>query len=157
MTEGLPPRRADYPVFRDITTRWMDNDVYGHINNVTYYSFFDTAVNAYLIEAGGLDIRESPIIGYVVESQCRYRQGLAYPDRIQAGLRVEHLGRSSVRYGIGIFREDALEVSAWGQFVHVFVDRHTERPVPLQGRLREALERIHVDGHNGLSKSPTEN
>jgi|SRR5690606_5474185 len=142
MSDIQIPTRADYFIFQPISTRWMDNDVYGHVNNVTYYSYFDTAVNLYLIEEGGLDIRNSPVIGYVVNSSCNYRRGIAYPDRLEAGLRVDRLGNSSVQYGVGIFREGEAEICAHGQFVHVFVDRATEKPVPIPAKLRAALERI---------------
>lgn len=142
MPDAQIPCRADYFIFQPITTRWMDNDVYGHVNNVTYYSYFDTAVNLYLIEEGGLDIRNSPVIGYVVNSNCNYRKGIAYPDRLEAGLRVDRLGNSSVQYGVGIFREGEPEICAHGQFVHVFVDRATEKSVPIPEKLRTALARI---------------
>lgn len=137
-----PVQKTDYKVFRPITTRWMDNDIYGHVNNVTYYSYFDTAVNQYLIEEGGLDIRHSSVIGYVVDSRCAYVKAIAYPDRIEAGLRVDRLGNSSVQYGIGIFREGEDTASAHGSFVHVFVDRESEKPTPIPESLREALQRI---------------
>ena len=135
---------ARYRYFVPITTRWMDNDVYGHINNVTYYSYFDTAANHYLIHEGGLDILASPIIGLVVESKCSYRAPLAYPDRLRAGLRVDKLGNRSVTYGIGIFKEGEEEAAAHGYFVHVFVDRQTRKPVAIPERMREALARIAV-------------
>lgn len=130
-----------YTYFLPITTRWMDNDIYGHINNVTYYSYFDTVANHYLIHEGGLDIHVSPIIGLVVESRCQYRAPLAYPDRLRAGLRVDKLGTRSVTYGIGIFKEGDTEAAAHGHFVHVFVDRQTRRPTAIPERLREALSR----------------
>nr|WP_274621936.1 thioesterase family protein [Myxococcus fulvus] len=120
----------------------MDNDVYGHINNVTYYSYFDTVANHYLIHEGGLDIHASPIIGLVVESKCQYRAPLAYPDRLRAGLRVDKLGTRSVTYGIGIFKEGEAEAAAHGHFVHVFVDRQTRRSTAIPERLREALSRL---------------
>jgi acyl-CoA thioester hydrolase len=135
---------ARYRYFVPITTRWMDNDVYGHINNVTYYSYFDTAANHYLIHEGGLDILASPIIGLVVESKCSYRAPLAYPDRLRAGLRVDKLGNRSVTYGIGIFKEGEDEAAAHGYFVHVFVDRQTRKAVAIPERLREALARLVV-------------
>ncbi|MCK8496640.1 acyl-CoA thioesterase [Myxococcus fulvus] len=131
-----------YTYFLPITTRWMDNDVYGHINNVTYYSYFDTVANHYLIHEGGLDIHASPIIGLVVESKCQYRAPLAYPDRLRAGLRVDKLGTRSVTYGIGIFKEGEAEAAAHGHFVHVFVDRQTRRSTAIPERLREALSRL---------------
>lgn len=142
MSRPQPHRRADYPYLRDITTRWMDNDAYGHVNNVVYYSFFDTAVNGWLIEHGALDIAASPVIGFVVETACHYFAPLAYPQTVTAGVRVAHLGRSSVRYEIAIFTAGDDAAAAQGEFVHVFVDRATRRPVELPPRLRDALARI---------------
>jgi acyl-CoA thioester hydrolase len=142
VSEAESPERYRY--FLPITTRWMDNDVYGHINNVTYYSYFDTVANHYLIEEGGLDIHGGPIIGLVVESKCTYRAPLAYPDRLRAGLRVDKLGNRSVTYGIAIFKEGEEEPAAHGYFVHVFVDRHSRKAVAMPERLREALARIAV-------------
>jgi acyl-CoA thioester hydrolase len=133
-----------YRYFLPITTRWMDNDVYGHINNVTYYSYFDTVANHYLIHEGGLDILTSPIIGLVVESRCAYRAPLAYPERLRAGLRVDKLGNRSVTYGIAIFKEGEEQAAAHGHFVHVFVDRASRKAVTMPERLREALARITV-------------
>jgi acyl-CoA thioester hydrolase len=133
-----------YRYFQPITTRWMDNDVYGHVNNVTYYSYFDTIANHYLIHEGGLDIVTSPVIGLVVESRCSYRAPLAYPDKLRAGLRVDKLGNRSVTYGIGIFKEGEEQAAAHGYFVHVFVDRESRKAVPMPDRLREALARITV-------------
>lgn len=118
----------------------MDNDLYGHINNVVYYSFFDTAVNRYLIEAGALDIHHGDVIGLVVHTQCHYFEALAFPQAVLAGLRVLHLGRSSVRYQLGLFAEGATLCAAVGEFVHVYVDRQTRRPVPLPDLLRQALQ-----------------
>jgi len=131
-----------YPHTLRIPTRWMDNDVYGHVNNVVYYSYFDTVINAYLIEAGGLDIHAGEAIGLCVESHCTYSAPLAFPETVLAGLRVAKLGRSSVRYEIGLFREDGAEQAAEGSFVHVFVDRATRRPVELPPSIRTALERL---------------
>ncbi len=136
----VPEHRAAYAAYREITTRWMDNDAYGHVNNVVYYSYFDTAVNQYLIEAGCLDIASSPVVGLVVESRCQYFSSIAFPDRVVAGVRVARLGTSSVRYEIGLFRNEADTASAQGQFVHVYVDRATNRPVPLPDDVRRALE-----------------
>ena len=136
--------RDNYFVFKPITTRWMDNDIYGHINNVTYYSYFDTVSNAYLIEAGGLDIENSPIIAYVVNSGCNYSSAIAYPDKIEAGLRVDRLGKSSVQYGVAIFKEGEVQASAYGHFVHVFVERKTGKPVSIPKKIRNALEKILV-------------
>ncbi len=137
-----PPRRGDFLYFRSITTRWMDNDLYGHVNNVVYYSYFDTVIAHYLMEEGGLDPWRGEVIGYAVESGCRYFRPLAFPDRVEAGLRVARLGNSSVTYAIGIFRNDEEEACAAGHFVHVFVDRKSERPVSLPPALRRALARI---------------
>jgi acyl-CoA thioester hydrolase len=123
----------------------MDNDVYGHINNVVYYSFFDTVVNRYLIESGALDIHRGGVIGLVVETGCQYFAPLAFPDEIEAGLLVERIGRSSVRYRVGLFRAGSEEAAAQGHFVHVYVDRETRRPVPLPAGLLAALERVSVD------------
>jgi acyl-CoA thioester hydrolase len=138
--------RSDYRYFHAITTRWMDNDLYGHVNNVTYYSYFDTAANYFLIHEGGLDIVAAPVIGVVVSSSCQYRKSVAYPQRLEAGLRVDRLGSSSVTYGLAIFAEGNDEASAFGQFVHVFVDRASNRPLPIPAPIRAALERIAVAG-----------
>ncbi|MDT8346022.1 MAG: thioesterase family protein [Thermohalobaculum sp.] len=142
---SLPPGREAFRVFRPITTRWSDNDVYGHINNVRYYSFFDTAVNGHLIEAGALDIHAGRVIGLVVETRCSYFAPLAFPEPIEAGIRVDRLGRSSVTYGLGIFRAGAAEAAAAGAFTHVHVDRATRRPVDLPHRLREVLAALRPD------------
>lgn len=138
-----PDRRADYVRFTHIPTRWMDNDVYRHVNNVVYYSFFDTAVNRMLIEEGVLDIEASTVVGLVVETACRYFSPIAFPDDVHAGVRVAHLGRSSVRYEIGLFRNDADAASAQGHFVHVYVDRASNRPTALPERLRALLLTLH--------------
>lgn len=132
--------RASYPRHVPIGTRWADNDVYGHVNNVVYYAFFDTAVNGLLVEAGVLDIARSPVIGLVVETGCRYHAPIAFPDVVTAGVRVARIGRSSVRYEIGLFRGDADEAGAEGFFVHVYVDRATRRPVALPEPLRTVLQ-----------------
>jgi acyl-CoA thioester hydrolase len=132
--------RNRYRYFLAIGTRWMDNDVYQHLNNIVYYSFFDTAVNRYLIEKGVLEIGTSPVIGLVAETACQYFSPIAFPDAVHAGLRVGKLGRSSVRYEVGIFRNDESQASAQGHFVHVYVDRASNRPTPLPGPLRAALE-----------------
>ncbi|WP_291010137.1 thioesterase family protein [Hydrogenophaga sp.] len=134
--------RSHYRVFRDIGTRWMDNDVYGHVNNVVYYSWFDTAVNAHLIEQGALDIHQGAVIGLVVETQCNYFAPVAFPQTVQAGLRVTQLGRSSVRYEVGLFAEGSATTAACGHFVHVYVDRATQRPVPLPESLKNTLETL---------------
>ena len=134
--------RARYPHFLAIPTRWMDNDIYGHVNNVVYYSYFDTVINAYLIDAGGLDIHSAAVIGIAVETACRFHRSLAFPDVIDAGLRVGKLGNSSVRYEVGLFRRGEDVAAAAGHFVHVFVDRSTQRPVPIPRPIRTALERL---------------
>jgi acyl-CoA thioester hydrolase len=139
MTESAIDRRADYPHFLTITTRWMDNDLYGHVNNVVYYSFFDTVINQYLIRVGGLDIHGGPIIGLAVETMCRFHRPLTYPDPVDAGLRVGTLGNSSVRYEVGLFAASEDEPAATGHFVHVFVDRSSRRPVPIPATIRAAL------------------
>lgn len=145
MTGRSPPdTRAAYRRFVPILTRWGDNDVYGHVNNVVYYAFFDTAVNQVLIEEGALDIARSPVIGLVVETGCRYFRSIAFPERMTAGIRVAHRGRSSVRYEVGLFREDDDTAAAQGHFVHVYVDRATQRPAPLPDVLRAVLEPLLV-------------
>lgn len=140
--KSRPERRSAYKAFRSITTRWMDNDVYGHVNNVVYYSWFDTAVNAFLIERGVLDIHTGQTIGLVIETQCNYFASLAFPQTIEAGIRVARLGSSSVRYEVGLFAQGADEAAAQGHFVHVYVDRQTRRPVPLPEPLRAVLETL---------------
>lgn len=140
MPRPSPERRSAYRYLRPIPTRWMDNDVYGHVNNVTYYSYFDTVVNGYLIEQGALDIAASPVIGLVVETQCNYFSSLAFPETVTAGLRVAHCGTSSIRYEIAIFRNDDDTAAAQGHFVHVYVERASGRPVALPEALRRAVE-----------------
>ncbi|QTD47030.1 acyl-CoA thioesterase [Ottowia testudinis] len=137
-----PERRDAYRAFRPITTRWMDNDQYGHVNNVIYYSWFDTAVNAHLIEQGVLDTAGGATIGLVVETQCHYFAPLSFPQTIDAGIRVAHMGTSSVRYEVGLFAAGAPETAAKGHFVHVYVDRATQRPVPLPAALKTVLEKL---------------
>lgn len=131
--------RHTYLHIRRLTTRWMDNDVYGHINNVVYYSFFDTVINSYLIEQGALDLQAGAVIGLVVETRCNYFRPLAYPQAVDAGLRVAHLGRTSVRYEVGLFAGDDEWSAAGGHFVHVYVDRASQQPVALPQRLRDVL------------------
>ena len=142
MPEQPKHLRRDYKHFQPITTRWHDNDIYGHVNNVVYYGFFDTAVNNYLIQQGGLDIQDGDIVGFVVSSACDYFASIAYPDLIEVGLRVAKLGNSSVQYELAIFREGAQEASAAGRFVHVFVERASNRPTAIPPRLRAALEAL---------------
>ncbi len=142
-----PVQRASYRWYLPITTRWMDNDIYGHINNVVYYAYFDTIANAYLIGECGLDMRNGDEIGYVVHSQCHYRAGIAYPDRLEGALRVNRIGNSSVEYGIAIFSAGAAEAAAHGTFTHVFVERASERPRALSNALRSGLTKILVGEH----------
>lgn len=139
-----PLTRDDYVHFRSIGTRWADNDIYGHVNNVEYYAFFDTVINAWLIDEGGLDIHGGATIGLCAESHCSYHASVAFPETVDAGLRVGKLGRSSVRYEIGLFRAEQPEPIATGWFVHVFVDRETRTSTPIAGQLRDALERLLV-------------
>ncbi len=134
-----PLPRSHFPCFETIHTRWMDNDAYGHVNNVVHYSLFDTAVNRYLIQAGALDIHAGAVIGLVVETRCHYFESIAFPQTVHAGLRVAHRGRTSVQYELGLFADDAPLSAAVGRFVHVYVDRETRRPVPLPDILLAAL------------------
>jgi len=145
MAEETPETRERYPHFLRINTRWMDNDIYGHVNNVVYYSYFDTVINEYLINTGGLDIANDSIIGLCVESQCQFRRELTFPEPVDAGLRVGKLGNSSVRYEIGIFRPDLVEPAATGYFVHVFVARESRKPTPIPAPIRAALARLVAD------------
>ena len=134
--------RSAFRLFRPVATRWLDNDAYGHVNNVHYYSYFDSAVNGWLIEQGLLDFRESPVIGLVVETGCTYFESVAFPDALEAGIAVSRLGRSSVRYEIGIFKAGAEHAAAQGHFVHVHVDRATQRPVEIPAAIRAALSAL---------------
>lgn len=143
-TRLAPDAREDYAHFVQITTRWMDNDVYRHVNNVVYYSFFDTAVNQYMLEQGVLDFESSATVSLVVETGCTFFAPIRFPDRVQCGLRVVHLGTSSVRYEIGVFRNDEQRTAARGHFVHVSCDRVTQAPVPMPAALRAALARLQV-------------
>ena len=138
--------RDGYKHFTTLTTRWSDNDAYGHLNNVIYYSLFDTAVNEALIRAGLLDVERSPVVGLVAETGCRYFEALAFPDVVEVGLRVAHLGRSSVRYEIAIFKKGASEAAAEGHFVHVYVDRESRRPVELPADVRQFLGSLSAPG-----------
>jgi acyl-CoA thioester hydrolase len=135
------PSAGNYVHLRTINTRWKDNDVYGHVNNVEYYSFFDTVINAWLIEEGGLDIHRGETIGVCAESGCRFLDSVAFPEPVRAGLRVGRLGNSSVRYEIGLFREDGAPL-AEGHFIHVFVDRQDRRPRPIPEQIRASLQRL---------------
>lgn len=134
--------RAYYHRFYPITTRWMDNDIYGHVNNVTYYSYFDSAANRFLIEECGLDIHNGEIIGFVVSSGCDYHAPVAYPEKLEAGLTIEKLGNSSVRYNIGIFKEGEERAAASGFFVHVFVTRKDQKATAISEATREAMRAI---------------
>ena len=149
----LPTRRGDFRVLRTITTRWHDNDHYGHVNNVVYYAYFDTAVNGYLIEASGTDIRDLPAIGIVAETSCRFLRELSFPDTVHAGLALEKLGNSSVVYRIGLFRNEETEPAALGRFVHVYVDSATRRPVPVPPPIHAALTALR-DGYAGFGALP---
>ena len=142
MNRPAPENRNAYRHFQSIPTRWMDNDVYGHVNNVVYYSYFDTVVNQYLIEQRVLNIEASKVIGLVVETQCQYFASITFPDVVHAGLRVAKLGNSSVRYEIGLFRNEEQTASAQGYFVHVYVDRATRRAISLPADMRAALKKI---------------
>jgi acyl-CoA thioester hydrolase len=142
MADPELPARDNFPHFMAIPTRWMDNDIYGHVNNVTYYSYFDTVVNHHLIEAGGLDIHGGPAFGVVAETSCRFFRELQFPDIVNAGIRVVRLGNSSVTYEIGLFRGDDAEPAALGKFVHVWVDRESRRPVPIPDAIRRALAQL---------------
>jgi len=145
---NMPPqeprteRRSDYLHFLTIPTRWMDNDIYGHVNNVVYYSYFDTVINEYLIREGGLDIHTGNVVGYAVESTCRFHRSFSFPETIDAGLLVGHLGNSSVRYEIGLFRQDETKPAATGHFVHVFVSRETNQPTAIPDTIRNCLVKL---------------
>jgi len=144
MSDPRDHTRADYRYFLAIPTRWMDNDTYGHVNNVTYYSYFDTVVNEHLVNEGGLDIRSDDVVGFVVETSCRYFRPLTFPENIDAGMRVAKLGRSSVTYEIALFRQGDANPAAAGRFVHVWVDRETVKSAEIPARIREALQPLLV-------------
>jgi acyl-CoA thioester hydrolase len=148
MSEGVESRDS-YPHIETLQTRWADNDVYGHVNNVEYYAFFDTVINRWLIHEGGLDIHGDGVIGVCAESHCTYRDGFAFPEDVEAGLRVGRLGNTSVTYEIGLFAVGAAEPSATGWFVHVFVDAASRRPAEMPPRLRASLERLLVASEDG--------
>lgn len=137
--------RQAYPFLRQVPTRWLDNDAYGHVNNAVYYSLFDTVINGWLIEQGGLDIHRGEVVGVCAESHCRYRQSLSFPGTVEVGLRVSELKRRSVRYELGVFGEGASEAAATGWFVHVFVERASGTPTAIPAGIREALERLRAD------------
>src|SRR5205823_6342387 len=142
LVKPAPPAdtRKDFPLITEIQTRWDDNDVYGHVNNVVYYAYFDTVINRYLIEQGGLDIERGPAIGVCVESRCTYQKPVSFPETLHAGLRVARLGRTSATYEVGVFRGS--DLCAQGSFVHVFVERDTRKPTPIPEKIRAALARI---------------
>ncbi len=142
MSRRPPPPRSAFVWFTLLETRWMDMDIYGHVNNVVYYSYFDTAIARYLMGEGGLDPWRGHVVGFAVDTGCRFHRPLTFPDRLDAGIAVGHLGTSSCRYEIGIFRDGEERAAADGHFVHVFVDRSTQRPVPIPDRLRAALARL---------------
>jgi acyl-CoA thioester hydrolase len=149
MSRPVPHRLEEYRHSRVLTTRWMDNDPYGHMNNVVYYSLFDTLVNAWLIEHGALDVEKGEVVGFVVETGCHYFAPLAYPEPVTAAIRVAHLGRSSVRYELALFGKSSPTAAAQGHFVHVYVDRDGRRPVrELPSKLRLALEPLLVATHS---------
>ncbi|MGB7318983.1 MAG: thioesterase family protein [Planktotalea sp.] len=142
MSRPVPGQRLDYNAFTQITTRWNDNDVYGHMNNVVHYQLFDTAVNGHLIDQGALDFRAGETVFLVVETGCKYYGEISFPDIVTAGIRVVSLGTSSVRYEIGLFRNDATDASAEGFFVHVNVNKKSRRPTPIEQNVRSVLERL---------------
>lgn len=146
MARQEPHTRSDYPVFQTITTRWMDNDVYGHVNNVVYYSYFDTAVNGYLMSKGVLDFRSGETVGLVVETGCQFSSPIAFPDLVTAGIRVTRIGSSSVRYEVGLFANDSDTAAAQGHFVHVYVGASDHRPSPLPDAFRAALSPLNTGG-----------
>ncbi len=146
MTKQQPETRDRYAHFIPITTRWMDNDVYRHVNNVVYYSFFDTAVNEYMLREGVLDLHDSPVVCLVAETGCQYFSPVSFPDAVQCGLRVAHLGTSSARFEIGVFRNDDVAAAAQGHFVHVTCDRATLRPVSMPADMRAALGKLRLPG-----------
>lgn len=149
MAEQPRHLRSDYRYFHALDTRWHDNDIYGHINNVTYYSYFDSAINTYLIQQGGLDIHAGEVVGFVVSSSCDYFAPIAFPDAIEVGLRVARVGNSSVQYELAIFRQGELQACAVGKVVHVFVEREHNRATPIPRGLRQALEALLLEGLKG--------
>jgi acyl-CoA thioester hydrolase len=144
MSDPREHTRADYRHFLAIPTRWMDNDTYGHVNNVTYYSYFDTVVNEHLVNEGGLDIREGEVVGFVVETSCRYFRPITFPETIEAGMRITRLGRSSVTYEIALFRRGEPSPAAAGRFVHVWVDRRTVTPAEIPAQIRAILQPLAI-------------
>jgi acyl-CoA thioester hydrolase len=152
MTTNRPraSQRNEYGAFHRISTRWGDNDLYGHVNNVIYYTWFDTAVNALLIERGALDIQRGGTVGFVVETHCSYFRPVAFPTPVEIGIRVGSIGTSSVRYEMAVFVDDMSDALAQGHFVHVYVDRTTQRPVPLPPVLRRVVQDLACHAHSGL-------
>ncbi len=146
MSRAPAESRSAFAHFQEIATRWKDNDVFGHVNNVVYYSYFDTAVNTFLIRQGVLDLQHSSVVGLVAETQCRYYSSMAFPDTVHVGLRLAHLGTSSIRYELGVFRNDDDLACAQGHFVHVYVDRSTNRPVSMPESLVRAADLLRVRG-----------
>jgi acyl-CoA thioester hydrolase len=134
--------RSDYAVFYPVSTRWVDNDIYGHVNNAVYYTYFDSAVNQYLIEQGELDIHSGDVVGFVVNSGCEYSSPVTYPDELEVGIRADKIGNSSVQYGVAVFKKGAAEASAHGHFVHVFVDKASNTSVPIPATIHAALQAI---------------
>jgi len=148
MAQKIDVTRGDYKISYPMNTRWMDNDVYGHVNNVTYYSYFDTAANTFLIKHCGLDILKSEVIGLVVSSGCEYLAPVAFPDKLEVGLRIDRLGNSSVQYGLAIFKENEPQACAFGHFTHVFVNRVSNKPVKISSEMRRNMEKITVGGES---------
>ena len=144
MERATPSSKTAYPRVTRMPTRWSDNDSYGHVNNVVYYSFFDSAVNRHLIEKGVLDITGSPVIGLVIETRCTYFSSVGFPDDLDVGLKVVKLGNSSVQYEVGLFKSTEEKASAVGYFTHVYVDRQTNRSVALPGPVRAVLSELQV-------------
>ncbi len=142
MNDDIQSQRDHYGYRVSLPTCWMDNDVYGHVNNVTYYSYFDTAANDFLVRVGGLDMHNDDQVGFVVASGCQFKQPVAFPDQLDIGVRVNRLGKSSVEYGIAVFRENDSSAAAFGHFTHVFVSRQSQRPVTIPARMRKALETL---------------
>jgi len=145
-------QRSDYRHFQIVPTRWMDNDIYGHVNNVHYYSYFDTAVNQFLIERGVLDIHHGDVVGFVVDTACSYFRPVAFPDAVHVGIRVAHVGNTSVRYELGLFRNDDLDIAAAGSFTHVYVDRSTGKPVSVPAAVRAVLDLLRVTPQDAALK-----
>ncbi|MEH6558472.1 MAG: thioesterase family protein [Oceanicoccus sp.] len=144
MAQKVNVPRTDYKIFYPVTTRWMDNDAYGHVNNVTYYSYFDTAANSFLVNHCGLDYRNGKVVGLVVSSGCEYLAPIEFPDKIDVGVRIDRLGNSSVQYGIGIFKEGEDQACAFGHFIHVFVDNVSRKPVAIPDEMRKNMKKIEV-------------